>query len=185
MRKRNHIVWGPTSCWALCAALVILQNGLAAETQQEDPGAGACELRIEGRAIQKLLLMDQRGGDVEIDRPGQSVALPAGEYYVREVVVEGGYRARRLYVWTDRGACPATPGFDTFNLRPDEPHTLRIGAPLRPSVEVDRQGRILKLDYKLLDAAGRQYLPQSLEGRPSFAVFNGDRQVGSGRFEYG
>jgi hypothetical protein len=70
---------------------------------------------------------------------------------------------------------------------PDKSPVLKIGAPLKPTVHIARQGRVLTLDYKLLDAEGRNYSKRDTNGfpPPKFTVRKDGRIVGSGVFEYG
>jgi hypothetical protein len=69
---------------------------------------------------------------------------------------------------------------------PDEPGQLQAGAPLESELTFTRSGKILMLDYKLLDAAGRDFSRSGAAlGPPRFVVYKGDREIGSGTFEYG
>ena len=53
------------------------------------------------------------------------------------------------------------------------------------TVEVHRTGRILELNYKLHDSIGQKASLGSQQPAPRFSVFKGDREIGSGTFEYG
>jgi len=53
------------------------------------------------------------------------------------------------------------------------------------SVTVKRAGRLMMMDYKLLDANGQKSRNPDRTHPPRFAVYQGDRLVGSGTFEYG
>ena len=48
-----------------------------------------------------------------------------------------------------------------------------------------RAGRLLTLDYQRLDANGQRAPNPDRDHPPQFAVYQGDRLVGSGTFEYG
>jgi hypothetical protein len=65
----------------------------------------------------------------------------------------------------------------------------RVGdVKLTPRVTVKRVDRFLKLDCQLLDANGQKYQGNLIDRYthpPQFAVYQGDRQVGSGTFAYG
>ena len=54
-----------------------------------------------------------------------------------------------------------------------------------PSLTVKRAGRLLTLDYQLLDADGQKFRNPDRNHPPRFTVYQGDRLVGSGTFEYG
>jgi hypothetical protein len=110
-------------------------------------------------------------------RPGNSLWLPPGRYWVEQVELEGGYESSSNYSRDD----------GWFELAPGRPHQLVVGAPLSPQVSVTRHGRFLEMDYGLVDAAGRSYTWSS--GRrpapPEFTVYRNDEVLGSGSFEYG
>lgn len=59
--------------------------------------------------------------------------------------------------------------------------------PLNHTVRVQRMGRMLKLDYALVGADGREYNLWDLggSGNPTFAIYQGDVQVSRGTFERG
>ena len=58
---------------------------------------------------------------------------------------------------------------------------------MTPNVRVQRVGRLLKLDYDLVDAAGRKYVQRGISGAvpPKFTVYKDGQSIGSGSFEYG
>ena len=65
----------------------------------------------------------------------------------------------------------------------------RVGdVKLTPHVTVKRVDRYLKLDCQLLDGDGQKYSGNLIDRYahpPQFAVYQGDRQIGSGTFAYG
>ena len=65
----------------------------------------------------------------------------------------------------------------------------RVGdVKLTPRVTVKRVDRFLKLDCQLLDGNGQKYQGNLIDRYahpPQFAVYQGDRQIGSGTFAYG
>lgn len=149
----------------------------AADKEPPNPKAELCELRIEGHSIASLRLESQGASPKTFVPPDKILHLPAGTYRVERVKLEGGYEASSSLdnAW--------------FSLASDQPHTLRAGAPLSPTVRVTRQGRYLQLNYELIDAAGRSYL-QSNRGparspAPRFSVWVDGREIGSGSFRYG
>lgn len=60
-------------------------------------------------------------------------------------------------------------------------------APLSPQVRVQRAGRLLTLDFDLLDAQGQRHNPgqDRRSHPPTFTVFKDGQPIGSGSFEYG
>ena len=55
----------------------------------------------------------------------------------------------------------------------------------RLSLTVKRAGRLLTLDCQRLGANGQRAPNPDRDHPPKFAVYQGDRQIGSGTFEYG
>ena len=164
-----------------CVFLVSPVSGAAPETQEtavdgpaSKPAVG--QLRIEGRAIERLVLADESQETTEFARPGESVPLPAGRYFVREVELTGGFRC---YAWIGGEE-------DWIQVPADPSPVVKVGAPLTPKVRVKRAGRLLTLDYELVDAAGRRYTPRDhTTAPPQFTIFKNGQTIGSGSFEYG
>ena len=135
-----------------------------------------CQLRIEGRAIERLVLADESQETTELARPAESVPLPAGRYFVREVELTNGFRC---YAWIGGEE-------DWIQVPADPTPVVKVGAPLTPKVSVQRAGRLLKLDYELVDAAGRRYTPKDdAAAPPQFTILKNGQTIGSGSFEYG
>jgi len=174
---------------AICSWMVLLGwafLGTGPSAAQEEgpgpaPGTGACELDIEGSHISRLTLESQDGRIRHIASPGPRLSLPAGKYCVRQVNLEGGYQFIDLSDTVPRWLTLAR----RFTLTPESPYQLKVGAPLKPSVRVTRWGRFLRLDYQLLDAGRRPYRSEQRTNPPWFTVYQGDREIGSGSFEYG
>ena len=57
--------------------------------------------------------------------------------------------------------------------------------PPTPVVTAERAGRLLTLSCELRGADGRKHHPNGSDTPPQFAVYQGERLVGSGSFEYG
>lgn len=56
---------------------------------------------------------------------------------------------------------------------------------LTPHVLVTRQGRVLKLDYELLDARGNKPPTVDRTHKPRFRICRDGREIASGDFDYG
>ncbi len=142
--------------------------------------AAPAELRIRGHSIVRLTLLEQAGfSQLRFENPGETIRLPAGRYRVEEVELQDGYS---MLPWRSRSDA-------WFNVSPDGPNELIVGAPLYPTATGGRYGSFLQLDYDLVDGAGRSYFQQS-DGAiaappPRFEVFKDGKQIGSGSFEYG
>jgi hypothetical protein len=146
----------------------------AQETNKQDTTTG--EVKLEGKSITRLTLQRQ---DIkereEFRRPEQIIKLPTGKYYLHEVHLEGGYicyayRESKRYL---------------VSVSPDEPANLKIGAPLKQIVKVNRQGRNLVMNYELLGVGGEKYTGSDRSKPPTFAVYKGEKEITSDKFEFG
>ncbi|OHB54495.1 MAG: hypothetical protein A2173_05745 [Planctomycetes bacterium RBG_13_44_8b] len=133
------------------------------------------EIKLEGKNIQRLVLQSKGDSQETFKQPGESINLPPGEYKLYEVRLQGGYIC---HAWID----PNTP---SVTVTPQTPAVLKIGAPLKQSVEVERQGRVLTLNYKLLGAGGENYSFERRDKPPIFTVYKADKEIASGNFEFG
>ncbi|MCU0982895.1 MAG: hypothetical protein MUF25_27350 [Pirellulaceae bacterium] len=164
-----------------CVSLISPVRGAAPETQETAAAGPAskpavCQLQIAGGAIERLVLADESQKTTEFARPGESVSLPAGRYFVREVELTNGFRC---YAWIGGDE-------DWIQVSADPAPAVKVGAPLTPKVRVKRAGRLLTLDYELVDAAGRRYTPKDhTAASPRFTILKNGQTIGSGSFEYG
>ena len=136
-----------------------------------------CELRFEGESIKSITL-----NGTAHSRPGKILRLPAGKYRINSVTLDDDYDYLSGY---GHGMFSEDNPADSFELMSGQPHTLKIGGPLLPTVEVTHQGRYLKLDYKLVDAEGRHYYGPKRPVAPRFVVYQDNEEIGSGKFAYG
>ena len=172
------ISWHP-AVWRLGAALVVLVSFQTRAVADADDAS--CELKIRGHSIVRLMLIEKtQTSGVQFDKPGESVRLPAGEYRLELVELEDGYT---VY-----------PGIgqrhDWFEVTPAGRNELVVGAPLYPTATATRHGGFVQLDYDLVDGAGRSYQQTPRVGMeipppPTFTVYKGGEEIGSGSFEYG
>jgi hypothetical protein len=134
------------------------------------------ELELEGESIVRLILRREGNNQTEtFRRPEQIIKMPTGKYTVQEVHLDGGYI---YYASRD-------PRHRRVTITSDEPATLKIGGPLKQTVKVSREGRILVMNYKLLGIGGEQYTNGSRADPPTFAVYRGDKWIASDKFEFG
>lgn len=153
--------------------LVLLSAGICLSQAQQE-GSATGELKLEGKHIQKLVFRYKDGKTEKFDNPGESIRLPAGEYQLREVHLEGGYVCRLGIV----------PGrWKTVDT--DNPMVLKVGAPLKQTVKPRRRENLLILNYELLGVGGHRYVRGSRAKPPQFTIYKGDRKITSGSFEYG
>jgi len=78
-----------------------------------------------------------------------------------------------------------TMGRDRVMVAEDKPAVLKVGAPLKQTVKAQRRGRILALNYELLGVGGEMYVSANRTKPPTFTVYKGDKEIASGKFEFG
>jgi len=161
---------------AFLGAMLIYACAFAGEAPSEDsPATG--ELHIEGGGITNLTLESEQGQHPRFSAPGEILTLPAGKYRLSEVALEGGYTCPTYLMPKEQG--------QWITVAPGQPATLKVGAPLRQVVRVERRARSMILNYELHGQAGERYVPATRSGPPTFVVYKGEREVASGDFEYG
>jgi hypothetical protein len=175
--------------WSLPPVIALAEN-VVKQAQPEKPAD--CRLILEGRHVDKLVLSNKQGKLIELVRPGACVLLPAGDYQVEEIEVEGGYYIN--WPLEPRSSEPPSHWPPASNrllrLRPETPCRPNIGMPLKPEITAKRVGRLVKVRYSacLMDGGGRGYLPRERDLLPQFAVYQGERDItatGAGSLEYG
>jgi hypothetical protein len=165
---------------ALCALCFAANTVLGQETREEkgqEPAQG--ELKLEGRYIKQLTLERGDRKRVNFDQPGESIKVAAGEYRLWEVQLEGGYTYQEWMVQRPERKQ------NRIEVGEDKPAVLKVGAPLKQIVKVERQGRVLAFDYKLSGIGGEPYVRDDRSNPPTFTVYKGDKRIASGTFEYG
>lgn len=174
--------------WMLAAAGAWTWQPLAGAASPDPPADSAMgEVVIEGSHIVELaleaegpepLVFNRRDSVIRFKRPEAVIKVPPGRYRIDEITLEGEFQARGRYF--DEGAW--------FDVGPEQPAKIAIGAPLSPRLTAVRQGTILQLSYELADASGHTYVNDSRDGReqaPRFEVTQDGRVLGSGSFRYG
>ena len=152
--------------------VVIISGASVCLSQEQKKSLG--ELKIEGSHIEKLVLKRKNGPNETINTPDAIIKLPVGEYSLLESHLKGGYVSL------------GTSTNEWIEVSEEKPAVLRVGAPLEQVLEVNRRGKVLILNYKLIGAGGEQYRdPMRPETRPSFTIYKGERKVGSDKFDYG
>jgi hypothetical protein len=145
---------------------------------EQQPKLG--ELKITGNYVQRATL---EGGPylVVLDKPAGVVKVPIGRYGQTKACLKKGDTQAYLDARTQAAA-----GQITITISEATPAVLTVGGPLTNSVSINRQGRKLALNYQLVGAGGAyQMVNQDRSHPPEFAVYQGDKKVGSGKFEFG
>lgn len=143
---------------------------------EQEPRLG--ELKITGDFVQRVTL---EGGPylVVLDRPGAAVKVPVGGYGQAKVSLKkDGTEAcldARAYAGKGRITISEKAGA-----------VLAVGGPLTNSVSLRREGRKLALNYQLLGAGGAyQLVNQDRLHPPEFTVYQGEKKIASGKFQFG
>ena len=133
------------------------------------------ELKLEGEHIEQLVLRGNDGHTERFNQPGEVVQLPIGRYNLLESHLDGGYVCFQ----------EAGPQSKWITIAENRTAGLKVGAPLKQTMEVMRQGKTLILDYKLLGIGGETYFHKDRSNPPSLTVYKGDKEIASGKFTYG
>lgn len=156
------------------AILLILAIGTFLCNAQDQKSVQG-ELKLEGEHVDRLVLRGKDGHTERFDKPGETIKLPVGQYHLMESHLDGGYVCFQ-------GAGPQNKW---ITIAENKPEVLKLGAPLKQTLEVKRQGKTLVLDYKLLGIGGESYARANRSDPPSFTVYKGDTKIASGQFAYG
>jgi hypothetical protein len=135
------------------------------------------ELRITGKFIQRLLLP---GGQtlVVLNQPAETVKVPVGRYRPPEVQLgpNSSLAVRNPnFLETETGT----------EVTASSPSVIVDGGPLTNRVIVNREGRDLRFDYRLIGAREQPYRLVGLVQQPEWSVFRGETKIASGKFEFG
>jgi hypothetical protein len=117
------------------------------------------ELAIQGKFIRKLLL---RSGDLlaVLDHPSSTVRVPVGDYAVERVALETltGFDGRNNDLKADPDSGLTAEGKTNVRVEEGQQAVLKIGGPLRNTVNITRSGNAFAAAYSLLGAGGEEYL---------------------------
>lgn len=158
---------------SLAVVVLVLGTGVClAQSHSQKSALG--ELRIEGENIERLLLRRNDGHREVLNNPEETVRLPTGQYILNEIRLKGGYNHRSM------------PRKSRVTIRDDKPAVLKVGGPLKQTISVQRQGKILRLTYGLVGIGGETYtVVRNVRKRPGFSIYKGDREIANGKFEFG
>jgi hypothetical protein len=135
-------------------------------------------LKITGDSVKRVTL---EGGPymVVIDKPEALVKVPVGSYGPSKVCLKKGDTEAYLDGRTQSSAGRIT-------VTDSKPAVLTAGGPLTNSVSIGRRGKNLSLNYQLVGAGGAyQLVNQDRLHPPEFTIYQGDKKVASGKFEFG
>jgi hypothetical protein len=160
--------WQIFALWAMLLPAVALAENKPASRPVGNPGD--CELVLENKHVESLVLLDPQGLSKLVEVSGTSVYLPQGKYQLQAIQFQGGVSSH--------------PN-SAFTLSPEKPCHVNVETPVTPKIAVTREGGVLRLDYQLFDDLGNNCAGKFRKSPPEFAVYLGVKKIGSGRFEYG
>jgi hypothetical protein len=152
------------SCHSVCSAQTIAKNA--------DKESSDAQFLLTGADIESFSLINDKDEVFEFDRAHTNLFLiPAGKYRIQQVNLKGGYHLK-------------TEPRDWHEIAVDAGPSIKVGAPLLPTVTATREGSVLHLNYELLGVGKMAFTHPDAEKVPTFTVQQGDREIGSGSFEY-
>jgi hypothetical protein len=163
--------------WATASCLFAATARAEPAPPAAAPGGPTGTLEIAGKGVQRLELVDGQGQQHVLDHPGPTASLPAGQYNLQRIILEGGVEGP-----SNRSSSPA---FRQFVITAGQTQRLDIGAPLTATVKATRKGGVIVFDFALVDSRGWQYSSTDRSNPPQLKIYARDRLVGSGTFEYG
>ncbi|MCK5270658.1 MAG: hypothetical protein KAJ46_07735 [Sedimentisphaerales bacterium] len=99
-------------------------------------------MELEGKFIKRLVL-EAGSSLVLLDSPEATVSVPTGNYRWRNIFLDGGKAGLfKVDTYAKRA--------DKISVSEGKSVTLKIGGPLHNSVEIQRMGKVLTLEYRLL-----------------------------------
>jgi len=158
----------------LCAVIITSSVALGNQAASQSEQPIKYELKLDGENIERLIL--QSGSEkYTFEKPGKSIMLESGTYQVLELHLKGGF-AHLLTQGPER--------LEPIQAGPGDPAIFKAGGPLVQRIKVQRKGQLLTMDYELIGAAGEEYRFE-MTHRPAFTVFKGDKEITSGKFQFG
>jgi hypothetical protein len=156
--------------------MVVLHAPLAARDDDRTPGTGT--LHIEGERIVRLVLQGSTGPRLFFYSREPNLVLQADTYRLEEIVLQGSYSSSGLQIPAPARVVKIEPGAFV---------TVKLGAPLRQTVQVERWGRSLVLNYQLFGRSGESYTVTRRQGKnpPTFVIDQGGNKVASDNFAAG
>lgn len=129
------------------------------------------EIAFEGQFVSRAMLMDEGQEFVLLDWPQAAMRIPAGSYLLQRIDLldsYSGYPRRINYITAQN-------------------NVLKTGGPVKQMVTASREGVCLNLSYALQGADQTNYSPDIItrNAHARFEIYQGERRVRTGQFEYG
>ena len=136
------------------------------------------ELKVTGNLVERVT-MEGQPYLVVLDRPEGILKVPTGFYSGIKVYLKKGEAAAYLARWMPDRAPPVMVSDEGVG-------KLTAGGPLTNSADVNRWGRYLRLNRKLVGAGGEyEMVNPDTSHPPEFTVCRGDKKLVSDKFRFG
>ena len=133
------------------------------------------EVKLSGESLYYAVLRSTNGYTVVLSEPPGTLKVPQGRYTASAV-------------WLKKGATEACwLSNEPLLLNATAPANLVLGGPLTNLVTLQRSGRKLNMNYRLVGADGASYrlTQQDRSKPPEFAVYHDGKKVFSDKFAFG
>jgi len=136
------------------------------------------EVEITGDYVDRVIL-EAQGIVAVLDGPARKLKAPAGRYRSQRVRLGTGDNL----AYRESNGSSSSP----FVVSEGKTAKLMVGGPLTNSAVLDKRGPYISLNYRLVGVGKESYVfeDESRSNPPQFAVYEGERKVASGKFEYG
>lgn len=129
------------------------------------------DISFEGQFVSRVMMTNESREWVLLDWPQAAMRIPAGNYNVQRIDLLDSFS-----------------GYPRYEREITAQHNvLKTGGPIKQMITASREGVNLNLNYALKGADQTDYSPDMLsrEARARFEIYQGERCVRTGQFEYG
>jgi hypothetical protein len=137
---------------------------------QAAPNHATSKLELEGKPVERLVLVDEQNQRHEFRHPSSPLSLPPGRYQIAEISVR----------WNENEPLTTDRDVIGLTLSPSATYRLILGGPPDLGLSVKRQGDLLMVDYKI-----PRYSSDFWRNSPPLvAIYRGEHKLASGTLEY-
>ncbi len=129
------------------------------------------DIAFEGQFVSRVMMTNESREWVLLDWPQAAMRIPAGNYNVRRIDLLDSFS-----------------GYPRYEREITAQHNvLKTGGPVKQMITALREGVCLNLSFALQGTDQTNYSPDMLsrEARARFEIYQGERSVRTGQFEYG
>ena len=129
------------------------------------------DIAFEGSFVSRIMLTNEGREFVLLDWPQAAMRIPAGSYTLQRIDLLDSFSG---YPRNEREITAQN-------------NVLKTGGPVKQTLSASRDGVSLNLNYALQGVDQTNYSPDALNRNAGarFAIYQGERRVRTGQFEYG